>query len=192
MPNSRANGNAAAGRDELRDARRDAIFARRAEALAASATAEADGDGLEALLFGLGGERYAFATDQVREVRPLADITVLPGMPSFVAGLANVRGRIVCVLDLGPLFGVQRPDGAAQSLVVLSCARGDVAVLATDRPSACVLPVADFGELPIGTSAGLDPAFVRGVTPDLVIVLDAERLLSDPRLSVRQDVPSRT
>jgi hypothetical protein len=54
-----------------------------------------------------------------------------------------------------------------------------------------MLLTAGMGQLPAGVPAGLDPAYVRGVTPDLVIVLDAEHLLADSRLVVQEDGPSR-
>jgi purine-binding chemotaxis protein CheW len=176
---------------ELTEAQCEAMFARRAEALAAAPAAEAAGTGFEVVVFTLGRERYAFPRTQVREVRPLGQLTRLRGTPAFIAGLVNVRGRIVAVLDLRPLFGVRPDSGAAQTLVLVSHPQGDVAILATDRPAVQVLPTAELGELPAGVPSGLDPSYVRGVTPDLVIVLDAERLLANPRLVVQEDAPSR-
>jgi purine-binding chemotaxis protein CheW len=183
--------NGTAGDVEPAEAQRDAIFARRAEALAATPPADTSVDAFEALVFALGRERYAFPRTQVREVRPPGELTALPGAPAFIAGLVNVRGRIVAVLDLRVLFGA-RPDSAVvQSLVLVAHPRGDVAILATGRPSVQMLLTAGMGQLPAGVPAGLDPAYVRGVTPDLVIVLDAEHLLADSRLVVQEDGPSR-
>jgi purine-binding chemotaxis protein CheW len=176
---------------ELTEAQREAIFARRAEALAAAPSEDAPRAGFEALVFALDSERYAFPRTQVREVRPLGQLTPLRGTPAFIAGLVNVRGRIVAVLDLRPLFGIQTHNTAADGLVLVAHPQGDVGILATGRPTVQVLPAAELGELPAGGPAGLNRDYVRGVTPDLVIVLDAERLLSDPRLLVQEDSLSR-
>jgi purine-binding chemotaxis protein CheW len=168
-------------------ARQDAIFAERAEALARVPDADASREGYEALVFRLGEERYAFGSEQVLEVRPLSHLTRLPSAPAFVAGLVNVRGRIVPVLDLRPLFGLTSPPGTARSVVLVSSPRGTIGVLSTDRPEVRRLPDLELTRLPAGTPPGLDPRYVRGITPDMVVVLDAEPLLADRRVIVQDD-----
>lgn len=175
---------------EVSEAEREAIFARRADELAVPLALETPDDSFEVLVFALGEERYAFPRTQVREVRPLAQLTSLPGTPAFVAGLANVRGRIVPVLDLRPLFDV-RADEPTPSVVLVTHARGDIGILATQRPSVRAVRGGDLAPLPAGTRAGLDPTYVRGITSDLVIVLDADHLLADARLLVHEGAPSR-
>jgi purine-binding chemotaxis protein CheW len=59
----------------------------------------------------LAGSTYALPADAVREIVRLPTVTRVPGLPTFVAGLANVRGRVLCVLDLRPLLGLDQPRG---------------------------------------------------------------------------------
>jgi purine-binding chemotaxis protein CheW len=172
-------------------ARREAIFAERAEALSRVPSAEASGSAHEALVFHLGEECYAFSSEQVLEVRPLPHLTRLPSAPAFVAGLVNVRGRIVPILDLRPLFGLPSPPGTARSIILLSSARGTVGVLATDRPEVRRLPDLELTRLPAGTPPGLDPIYVRGLTRNRVVVLDAKPLLADQRVIVQDDASQR-
>ncbi len=173
---------------EISDAERDAIFARRAEALAAPVATGVATDAPPLLVFRVSGETYAVPGHHVREVRPVGQLTSLPGTPPFVAGLINVRGRVVTALDLRPVFGL-RMDGEAPSIVMLMAGSGgDVGILIHEQPSLRWLDEDDLGPLPAGGAPGLDPAFVRGVTRDLVVVLDAERLLGDERLLVHDDV----
>jgi purine-binding chemotaxis protein CheW len=172
-------------------ARQDAIFAQRAEALARIPDQETSRDACEAVVFRLGDERYAFSSEQVLEVRALSHLTRLPSAPAFVAGLVNVRGRIVPVLDLRPLFGLSSPPGTARSIVLVSSARGSIGVLATDQPEVLRLPNLGLTRLPAGTPTGLDPIYVRGVTPDMVVVLDAEPLLADQRVIVQDEAAPR-
>lgn len=42
----------------------------------------------------LGGSSFALAVSAVREIVRLPPVTRVPGLPAFVAGLANVRGRV--------------------------------------------------------------------------------------------------
>jgi purine-binding chemotaxis protein CheW len=178
-------------RSVLTGAQRDAIFADRAEELAAAAPGEDAGDTFEALVFAVGSELYAFPGPQVREVRPLPWLTSLSGTPAFIAGLINVRGRIVPVIDIRPLVGAPLGDGPKMSVVLVPRRGGDIGILATDRPTMRVIREADLAEPPAGAVSGLDPSCVRGIAPGLVLVLDAERLLTDPRLIVQHDLPAK-
>src|SRR5258708_2892515 len=102
----------------LTEAQRDAVFARRAESLAAAAP-RAEEDSFEALVFAIDSEQYAFPGSQVREVRPLGLLSRLPGTPALIRGLINVRGRIVPVIDLRPLLGMPSDEPRPLMSVVL-------------------------------------------------------------------------
>jgi purine-binding chemotaxis protein CheW len=52
------------------------------------------------LLFRVGSRVYGCDIDCVREIIPWRRATRLPGAPSHVQGLVNLRGTIVTVLDL--------------------------------------------------------------------------------------------
>ncbi len=55
------------------------------------------------IIFRLGEERYALEAAHVLEVIPRLLLRPQPGTPDFVAGLFNLRGSVVPVIDLGTL-----------------------------------------------------------------------------------------
>lgn len=169
---------------ELTEEQLTAVFAQRAEALAAVPMPRVAADTMELLVFDLGDERYAFPSAQVRELRPLGVITPVPGAPAFIAGVTNVRGRVVPILDLRPYFGLPLGGEAAQTVLILTSSQGDVGIVATAHPVMHALPPNELDNLPLGASPGLDTTYVRGVTPEFIVVLDAERLLADRRLII--------
>jgi purine-binding chemotaxis protein CheW len=57
--------------------------------------------------------------EAVAEVGRTPNVTRVPGTPSWVAGVANWRGRILGVLDLRELLGLPREGGGEDRLVVL-------------------------------------------------------------------------
>lgn len=59
------------------------------------------------MVFRLANGTYGIELDTVREIIPFRGATRLPGASCNVAGLVNVRGTIVTVIDLGA-----RLDGA--------------------------------------------------------------------------------
>lgn len=56
--------------------------------------------------FTLDAQHYAVPLAAVREVIRAGDITPVPGSPSEVLGVVNLRGQIVCVLDGRHRFGL--------------------------------------------------------------------------------------
>lgn len=54
----------------------------------------------------LGGEVFAIDLRQVREVFELEFITPVPGMPSTLVGVANLRGAVMPLADLRPSLGI--------------------------------------------------------------------------------------
>ena len=58
----------------------------------------------ELVVVRLGGCRYAVPMGSVAEVGRPPTLTRVPGLPAFVAGVANWRGRVLAVLDLRSLL----------------------------------------------------------------------------------------
>ena len=75
---------------------------------------------VEVVLVRFGSCRYAVPMSAVSEVGRPPCVTRLPGVPSFVAGVANWRGRVLAVLELRDLLtaGPAAPD-RRNRLVVL-------------------------------------------------------------------------
>jgi purine-binding chemotaxis protein CheW len=69
---------------------------------------------LRLLLFAVAGTVYGCDIAAVREIVPLRRATRLPGAPSYVRGLFNLRGAIVTVIDLAARLagGFASEDGS--------------------------------------------------------------------------------
>ena len=159
----------------------------RALALAAVPDGGPRGETLEAVEFELAGESYAIALAQVREVGPLHDLTPVPGTPAFVLGIINLRGVIRTVIDLKKFFDL--PDaGLTQLNQILLLEHEDLqlGILADTIRGVRHIPLADLQPaLPTLTDIRAD--YLRGVTGDRLVVLDAAKLLTDPRLLVDEE-----
>ena len=78
----------------------------------------------------LGGSRYALPMQAVAEVGRPPSLTRVPGLPGWLAGVANWRGRVLAVLDLRPLFEAAPGDLDRRArLVVLNRAGVPVGLL---------------------------------------------------------------
>jgi purine-binding chemotaxis protein CheW len=171
------------------DAETERILRDRARELARPATPPAPaGSTLELLEFGLAKERYALETRHVQEVHPLRELTPLPGTPPFLLGIVNVRGRIVPVLDLKKFF--ELPEQGLTDLHRVILVHGDdieLGVLADSTHGVHDVTAATL-QPSLPTLTGIRAQYLLGVTAARVVVLDFDRVLSDPSIIVRQDV----
>jgi purine-binding chemotaxis protein CheW len=84
------------------------------------------------LLFRLDGRTCAIATSCVVEVLAAVAVRPLPGQPGYIAGVIDVRGEIVPVLDLRVRFGgTARPMELSDRFIIVR-ARGRLLVLWVD------------------------------------------------------------
>jgi purine-binding chemotaxis protein CheW len=166
-----------------------AILKERAKALARepkeNEAAEAQ---LEIVEFLLDYERYGIESSYVREVHPLKELTPLPGTPPFVLGIINVRGRILSVVDIKKFFDL-REKGLTDlnKVIILQSDEMEFGVLADVILGVRTIPLGEL-QPSLPTLTGIREDYLRGVTGERVVILDAEKLLSDPKMIVHQDV----
>jgi purine-binding chemotaxis protein CheW len=164
------------------------ILQRRARALARTPTDRAAEDAVRLLVLQVGPEQYGVELGCVQEVSRRATPSPVPGAPPEWAGLVNVRGTLHWVLDLRRYLGLDC-DQAQEGSIALASANGHTIGLLSDAlPTFTLLASADVRPPPAGWN-GSHRAIVRGVTPDLVSVLDLDALLNSLTLDARE-VPS--
>jgi purine-binding chemotaxis protein CheW len=166
------------------------ILRERALALARprSTATVAQSNRLELLEFRLASERYAVESRYVQEVHPLRDLTALPGTPPFVRGIVNVRGQILPVYDLKKLFDLPEP-GLTDLHRVLHVRGNDMELgLLADTIASMHVIAADSLQASLPTLTGIRADYLKGITEDRIVVLDLDRILSDPKIVVHDEV----
>jgi purine-binding chemotaxis protein CheW len=156
---------------------------------AAKPPAKPDGaERLEILGFSMAGETYGVETRHVREVCQIKDLTALPCTPSFVAGVMNLHGRIIAIIDLRKFFELPaRGLTELNRVIVLKGGDNELGLLADSIEGVRSVTVSSLQEgLP--TLTGVREKFLRGVTGQMLAVLDAARLLGDASLKVNEQV----
>jgi purine-binding chemotaxis protein CheW len=143
---------------------------------------------LELLEFGLASERYAIECQYVEDVQPLRELTPLPCTPAFLAGIVNVRGRIVPVLDLKRFFDL--PERGLTDLHRTIIVRGydlEIGLLADVVFGIRSLP-AERLQPSLPTLTGIRADYLKGVADGSLVVLAVERILSDPKITIHEEV----
>ena len=165
------------------------ILARRPEA------EEIEGEYINLLTFPLADEQFGIEAELVQEVQPLGKQmwSLVPCTPDFIVGAANIRGRIYSVMHIGRFLGIEaRPvsDQAHLLLVRGADASGAAAMelcIVTDGIPQVRRIALDAIQSASTTVTAKIQEYVRGVTEDMLTVLDLERLLVDPGIVVQEE-----
>jgi purine-binding chemotaxis protein CheW len=169
------------------DAKR--ILRERAQALARVVSPAPTADTmLELLEFGLASERYAVECRYVEDVQPLRELTPLPCTPAFLAGIVNVRGRIVPVLDLKKFF--ELPERGLTDLHRTIIVRGDdfeIGLLADVILGIRSMPATSL-QPSLPTLTGIRADYLKGVAEGRLVVLAVDRILRDPKIVIHEEV----
>jgi purine-binding chemotaxis protein CheW len=161
----------------------------RAKLLAREARAEeAPGQRLDVVEFLLGYERYAMESSYIREICPLRELTPLPGTPPFVLGLINLRGQVLSIIDIKKFFDL--PEKGLTDLnkaIIVRAGQMELGILADAILSVRLISLQDLQPC-LPTLTGIRAEYLRGITKDPIVVLDAGKLLADRRIIVDDDV----
>lgn len=139
-------------------------------------------DVLQWVTFMLESETYGINVMQVREVLRYTEIAPVPGAPSHVLGIINLRGNVVTVLDMRTLFGLEPSDVTNETRVIVIETSTQVVGLMVDSVAEVVyLKSSEIDTTPtVGTEEG--SKFIQGIcnrNDTLLLLVNLDRLLID-------------
>lgn len=165
------------------------VLEARALALAREpARAESADDWIEVVEFILAHERYAVASEYVREVYPLEELTPLPCTPAFVLGIVNLRGEILSVIDIKKFFDLPEKGLTDLNKVIVLESEDRVFGILADAISGVRRILRANIQPSLPTLTGIREDYLQGVTAERVVILDAKKLLTDEKLIVQEQV----
>jgi purine-binding chemotaxis protein CheW len=146
----------------------------------------ANGDGHRLhVVFKVGGSEYALAASEILQMESYTGATAVPGTAAYVAGIAQVRGKVVPVVDVRVRFGLPPVEPTLDSRLVVA--------QAGDRPVALLVDSArevlklDPGQIEPPPPALADEAqgYVRAVArvgARLILLIDFHRVIGKEQL----------
>ena len=150
---------------------------------------------LHLLTFTMGEERFGVDMQYIKEIQALKREmwSLVPCTPSFIVGAANIRGRIYSIMNIAAYLeiGVEVDMEKAHVLLV----RGETVpermlmefcILAEDRPKLEEIPIKAV-QSATGTVSAKGQEFIQGVTFDMLMILNLEKLISHPGIIVREE-----
>lgn len=140
---------------------------------------------LKAATFVLSGCRLALEVRYICEIVPIGRLGPLPGLPSYVRGVYDLRGQLLPVFDVCDLFSLsQAPQREMAWALVCGEAQAEFLILAEATP--------ELREIALETLApakteGMELPWAQATASDGTAIIDAPLLFRDRRLFLGGD-----
>lgn len=136
---------------------------------------------LQWVTFRLEDETYGINVMQVQEVLRYSEIAPVPGAPSYVLGIINLRGNVVTVIDTRQRFGLPSAEVTDNTRIVIIEADKQVVGILVDSVAEVVY--LRQSEIETTPNVGNEEAakFIQGVcnkNDELLILVDLEKMMT--------------
>ncbi len=138
---------------------------------------------LQIVVFKLGNEEYGLHIDQIKEVVITPNITKMPQTPSYVKGVANIRGNVIAIFDLEDRFNLTRTIQERGSKYTLVVESEDVkmGLLVNEVPNTVTVNRSDLDEsVGIINDANAESNYIKGIIKAgnrLIILIDIFKVI---------------
>jgi purine-binding chemotaxis protein CheW len=132
--------------------------------------------------FRVGSAEYAIPAAQVLHLESFESATPVPGTPAYVAGLVQVRGRLIPVVDLRARFGLPAIPHAIDRRIIVVQIGPRVAGLLVDSAREVVKLDDTAFEKPPELVDDQASGFVRAVAAiarRLILLVDVPRIIGE-------------
>lgn len=174
---------------QITDKEKEKILKARTKALAGGVKEEElTLDYLTVVEFMLANERYGIELNKISEVYPLKDLTPMPCTPPFILGIFNVRGQIQTIIDIKKFFNL--PDKGLSDLnkvIIVRAREMEAGILADTILGIRSIPLSQV-QPTLPTLTDIRAEYMKGVTGDQLIILDVEKIFSDEKIIVNEEV----
>lgn len=137
---------------------------------------------LQYVTFRLADETYGINVMQVQEVLRYTEIAPVPGAPSYVLGIINLRGNVVTVIDTRQRFGLMTTDTTDSTRIVIIEVDQQVVGIMVDSVSEVVYLRQSEIETTPNVGNEESAKFIQGVcnkNNQLLILVELNKLMSD-------------
>ncbi len=134
---------------------------------------------VELIAFEAGGQLFGLDIMAVREIRAWTPVTPLPQVPHYVAGVVNLRGAVLPVIDLAARLGWPPTETTPRHAIIVIQLGAQTVGLIVDSVSDIVALPADALQPPPSTGQDDVVQFLQGLaalSDRTVMVLDLSRL----------------
>ena len=135
------------------------------------------------LTFMLADEYYGIEILKVIEIVGMMEITTVPRMPTFVKGVANLRGKVIPVVDLRLKFGMPEGEPTATScIIVVLVGEAEMGIIVDNVLEVQEISADEIEEKRPPLALRSTPRFILGIGKaggKIAILLDIDKVLTE-------------
>ena len=148
---------------------------------------------LQLVVFRLGDEEFGVEIGNVQEIIRMASITRIPQAGDYVNGIINLRGRIIVVINLNVVMGMENAVKSDENARIIVADVGNTVVgFMVDSVSEVIrLPTKDIEPAPAIIADRIGTEYLRGVGKmenRLLILLKLDKILGAEKLNSIQKI----
>lgn len=136
------------------------------------------------VMFQVGGTDYVVAAADVTQMESFTGATVVPGAPPHVAGLVQLRGQVLPVVDVRARFGLPPAERSPDARVIVVGQQERRVALLVERAREVIDLEAEEFHAPPDLVAAQAAGFVRSIAQRerrVFMLVDVERVIGkDP------------
>jgi len=123
---------------------------------------------------------YGVPVDQVREVRDLQVVVPVPGAPSYVKGISNLRGQLITIIDLQKRLALRASNIDNRKIIVIELENHSVGVIVDTVTDVSIITGEEIqGDMDFTTKYNAHVIGVGKQNDDLVVILDLANVAGD-------------
>lgn len=142
------------------------------------------------LTFLLADEEYAVEILKVQEIIQMQKVTPVPGSPSFIRGVINLRGKVIPVVELREKFSMKQLNDTDKTvIIVMMIEKSDSTVtmgIIIDDVKEVLDLSADSIEQTPNLGGDVDTGFIMGICKaddNVKMLLDIDKVLTTEEFS---------
>lgn len=151
---------------------------------------DAGKDAAQYVIFEIDREEYGVRLVDLKEIIKILELTPLPNAPQFFAGVFNLRGKIIPVIDLEKRFSLKREAPRISEHILITEQGSDLYGMIVDKVVGTIRIAAEKIQKPqsIGVFK-INESYIDGLATleqnggRLVIILNIKKILSPEELA---------
>ena len=147
--------------------------------------ATSDGE-LQLVVFSIGREEFGVEIMNVQEIIRMTNITRIPQAPDYIRGIINLRGRIIVVINLNVVLGMESKEQDENTRIIVASIGDTVMGFVVDSVSEVIrLPEKSVESAPAVIADKMGTEYVLGVGKldnRLLILLNLDKILGAKEL----------
>ncbi len=145
---------------------------------------------LELLEFYVGGEDFGINIAKVNEIMTYREVTPMPSAPEEVEGVFMPRDKLITVVDLHKVLGIEKPADTDGLLIVCEFNQLDIAFHVSNVKGILRISWSSIEQPPTvanNSQKGVATGIAK-IDGKIIIILDFEKIISDLNCSLGLDI----